>query len=99
LARAARIASGHFFARRFEEAVVWAQRSLDLDKTYIYSRLFLAGSYAHLGRTAEARAALAGAMAVKPGMTIASESGRSMRDPERMAIWVEGMRLAGMPES
>jgi TolB-like protein len=93
------IASGHFFARRFEEALVWAQRSLDLDKAYVYSRLFLAGSYAHLGRTAEARAALAGAMAVKPGMTIASESGRSMRDPERMAIWVEGMQLAGMPES
>jgi TolB-like protein len=94
------IASAHFSARRFEEVLVWAQRSIDLDKTYIYSRLFLAGSYAHLGRTAEARAAMAEAMAVKPGMTIASESRHgSMRNPEHLTIWVEGMRLAGMPES
>ena len=92
------IASAHFSAGRFEEAAEWAQRSIDLEKGLVYSHLFLAASNAHLGRNEEARAAMKVALALRPDFTIARLSGDPMRFPERRKLWVDGLRMAGMPE-
>jgi adenylate cyclase len=92
------IASAHFCARRFAEAAQWAQRSIDLDKRYVFSHLFLAVSNAHLGRTEQARSSMCSALELRPDFTIASATKDLQWFPERMKLWMEGLRLAGMPE-
>jgi tetratricopeptide (TPR) repeat protein len=93
------ISSAHFSAGRFEEAALWARRSIELEKDFIYSHLFLAASYAHLGEIEKARSAMEAALAVWPGRTIAmEEADEAMRFPERRKLWIDGLRLAGMPE-
>jgi TolB-like protein len=92
------IASAHFSAGRFEEAAEWAERSIDLEKGYVFSHLFLAASKAHLGQIEEARAAMKIALALRPDYTVAGKSSGPMRFPERRTIWIDGLRMAGMPE-
>jgi adenylate cyclase len=93
------IAAAHFFAGRFDEAAHWAQRSIELEKAFANSHLFLAASYAHLGRNEEARAAMSVALQLQPDFTMAMFlGGPPRRFPERTKLWVEGMRIAGMPE-
>jgi TolB-like protein len=93
------ISSAHFSAGRFEEGAQWAQRSIDLEKGFIYSHLFLACSLAHLGRIEEARAEMKVALALRPDFTVARETAdQAMRFPDRRKLWIDGLRLAGMPE-
>jgi TolB-like protein len=92
------IASAHFSAGRFEEAAQWAQRSIDIEKRYAYSHLFLAASHGHLGSIEEARSSLTTAMALRPDFTLTHMNTCPMRFPERRKLWIEGLRLAGMPE-
>jgi adenylate cyclase len=92
------IASAHFCAGRFEEAAEWAERSIDLEKGFVFSHLFLAASNAHLGRIEEARAAMTIALALRPDYTLAGKNSSPMRFSERRKLWIDGLRLAGMPE-
>jgi tetratricopeptide (TPR) repeat protein len=92
------IASAHFSAGRFEEAAACAQRSIDVEKAFVYSHLHLAASNAHLGRNEEARVAMKVALALQPDLTIALENAEPIRFPERRKIWLDGLRMAGMPE-
>ena len=92
------IASAHFFAGRFEEAGEWAQRSIDLEKGFAFSHLLIAASNAHLGRVEKAQAAMNVALTLRPDLTIAKEENYPMRFPERRKLWVDGLRMAGMPE-
>lgn len=92
------ISSAHFSAGRFEEAAQWAQRSIDLEKGFVFSHLHLAASCAHLGRVEEAYGSMKMASALRPDFTIALIKARPMRFPERRALFVEGLRKAGMPE-
>ena len=93
-----RISSAHFCAGRFEEAARWAQRSIDLERGFVFSHLFLAGSYAHLGRIEEAREEMKVALTLRPDFTVAFWRDGPMRFPERKKLLIDGMRLAGMPE-
>lgn len=94
------IAGAHYMAGRFEEAIAAAERSIQFDKGHIYNYLFIACSHAQLGRASEARRALDVALTLWPDLTIALEmEGTTMRFPERDALWVEGLRKAGLPES
>ena len=64
----------HFLQENFEEAVVWAQRSLAAKSTYIPPLRSLAASLGHLGRIGEAAAVVARLRAVVPDETIASHT-------------------------
>jgi TolB-like protein len=92
------IAEAHFSAGRFEQALEWAKRSIDLEKGFAFNRLFLAMSYAQLGRIDEAREEMRVVLALRPDFTIAGWSGDPMRPSERRKLWIDGMRCAGMPE-
>ena len=92
------IAEAHFAAGRFEEAVEWAQRSIDIEKSFVFSHLFLAASYAHLGRIADAQTEMKVVLALRPDFTIAHWMDDPMRSPERKKLLIDGMRWAGMPE-
>jgi TolB-like protein/tetratricopeptide (TPR) repeat protein len=92
------ISSAYFSSGRFEEAAHFAQRSIDLEKDFVFSHLFLAASCAHLGRIEEARAEMRIALALRPDYTVAFKKQPAMRFPERRKIWIDGLRKAGMPE-
>lgn len=92
------VASAHFSAGRFEEAAEWAQRSINVEEGFVYSHLHLAASNAHLGRNDEAREAMKVALALRPDWTIALWSGFPARFPARRKLWIDGLRMGGMPE-
>src|SRR6516162_1587272 len=96
---ASNIAVAHLVARRFEQAIEWADRALhDQPRTVTGMRAKVVAN-AHLGRLDVARAELSRMLAVQPKLTIAGfrEHAHFMA-PEVLELYVDGLRLAGLPE-
>jgi TolB-like protein/Flp pilus assembly protein TadD len=94
---AARLGAG-----RDEEAVVWLNRSIELDSNWPLPHLWLAAALARLGRLQEAREAARAGLELNPTFTIArlrssahSDNPLYLAGRERV---YEGMRRAGVPE-
>ena len=97
---AAGLAVAHLAARRFEEAIEWADRALhDQPRAIATIRTKLIAN-AHLGRLDEARAELGRMLAIYPGLTIAAWRAliAPLFAPELLELLETGLRLAGMPE-
>jgi adenylate cyclase len=93
------IAGGHFAARRYEEAVEWARRSLQQKPDLWTARGALASSLAHLGRMDEARNALAEMLRHSPEFSTDSvQMIFSFATPDFTGRWLEGLRKAGLKE-
>ena len=92
------VALAQFSAGRFYDAVTWAKRSIELEGNFVISHLFLAAAYAHLGKLDDARASMRRALSIRRE-TIALWKDATVRFPERLQLWIEGFRMAGMPES
>ncbi|MBK8084176.1 MAG: transcriptional regulator [Devosia sp.] len=92
------IASGHFSAGRYEEAIHWAERTTEAAPDYMYGHIFLAASNALTGRQREARHAIDAVLRLRPDLTVVGQSGRPMRYPERRARMLDGLRKAGLTE-
>jgi TolB-like protein len=92
------IAAAHNAAGRHEEALAFAKRAVELEPNYLYGHVHLAVSYAQLGRIEEARQEVAEAVRIRPDVNMAIAMTDKMRTPERTAIWVDGLRKAGLPE-
>jgi TolB-like protein/Tfp pilus assembly protein PilF len=93
-------ALAHYCAGRYHEAISWAESSLRNQPNYASSMRILAASLALEGRLAEAQKATARLRMAYPAFH-ASELGDVMppfRRPEDRAKYVEGLRLAGLPE-
>jgi TolB-like protein/tetratricopeptide (TPR) repeat protein len=85
---------------RYEEAVSWAKRSLAVEPSSGIAMWWMMASLAHLGRVSEAAQWRGRLDEVLPGCTIASiRRGQAMRDPRYLERNLEGLRLAGLPES
>ena len=85
---------------RYEEALQLATRSLGISATYDATYWMLIAANAHLGRIPEAREALRNLQRISPQVSLARiRRGQSSRDPHRIEVLLEGMRLAGMPEA
>jgi TolB-like protein/cytochrome c-type biogenesis protein CcmH/NrfG len=96
---AANIAVAHLVARRFEQAIEWADRALhDQPRTVTGMRAKVV-ALAHLGRLDAAGTELSRVLAVQPKQTIAGfrEQAHFMA-PEVLELYVDGLRLAGLPE-
>jgi adenylate cyclase len=94
------IAAAHLAAGQYEAAVEWADRSLRQFPRYTPTNRYKVIALAHLGRIAEARAALERELELRPGLTIAAVKGMyaATLAPELLAVFVEGYRKAGLPE-
>jgi TolB-like protein len=88
------------------EAVVWLRRSLDANRNYSFAHFNLAAALARHGELDEARAEVQAGLALDPRFTIRrfrdatntrSDNPTFLAGRDRGAI--EGMRLAGVPES
>ena len=93
-------AGAHLVARRFEQAVEWAERSLRDQPRHVTAMRVKIVANAHLGRLDEARAELGRLLAIDPALTIARYRallGPSTA-PEFLDLAVSGLCLAGLPE-
>jgi TolB-like protein/class 3 adenylate cyclase/Flp pilus assembly protein TadD len=84
------IGGAHFFARRFEEAEVKLLLAIQQEPLFTYSHQFLAACYAHMGRPAEALAALMRLREIAPQMPDTSY----LRIREHRKLLEDGLRLA-----
>jgi TolB-like protein/class 3 adenylate cyclase len=93
------IALAHLTARRSEQAIEWADRTLHDQPRLVAAMRVKAVANAHLGRLDEARAELGRLLAIDPKLTVGGfrEFARSMA-PEVLELHVAGLRLAGLPE-
>ena len=93
------IAIAHLAARRFEQAIEWADRALHEQPRMVQTMRVKIVALAHLGHLDEARAELGRVLAIDPKLTIAGfrAYGRSSA-PEVLELYVTGLRLAGLPE-
>ena len=94
------LALAHVVARKYKEAVEWADRSLR-DAPYFESALRnKVAACAHLDRVEEARNEIARLIELQPDLTIATFKARYAVTfpPEILDIYVEGYRKAGLPE-
>ena len=83
----------------YQEALVWAARSLALNTSFDPTYWMLIAANAHLGHLDEARRFLRDLQRIEPGVTVASiRAGQPAKDPSRVAAILEGLRLAGLDE-
>jgi len=93
------IAAAHLAARRFEQAIEWAERALHDQPRLVSAMRAKVVALAHLGRLDEARAELGRALAIDPKLTIAGfREYAHFLGPELLQLVVTGLRLAGLPE-
>ena len=92
-------AVAHFAARRFEQAIEWADRALHDQPRMVGAMRVKVAANAHLGHLDEARAELARVLAIDPKLTIAGfREYAHFAAPEILELLVTGLRLAGLPE-
>jgi adenylate cyclase len=93
------IAVAHFVARRFEQAIEWADRALHDQPRLIAAMRVKVAANAQLGRLEQARAELSRVLAIDPKLTIAGfRAYGHFFAPEVLELNVTGLRLAGLPE-
>ena len=89
----------HFAAKRYEEAVPWAQRSLQTRPDNPANYRLLAASYAHLGRLDEARTAFQECVRLQPEFSLAVfKATYASARPEFVERYSDGLRMAGLKE-
>ncbi|MBR1160724.1 adenylate/guanylate cyclase domain-containing protein [Bradyrhizobium elkanii] len=82
--------------RRFDEAIVAANKCRRQNASYSLAYRCLASAFAHLGRDAEAREAAALLLQLDPAFTISAMIARGGYPNAQLLI--EGLRKAGLPE-
>jgi TolB-like protein/class 3 adenylate cyclase len=91
------VAYGHLYAGRFNEAVSWAE--LAVQKSHLTAWRVLAASYALSGRHEQAQRAMSHLRDFDPTRRISDlKDAIPLRRPQDLAILVEGLRLAGLPD-
>jgi TolB-like protein/tetratricopeptide (TPR) repeat protein len=94
------LAGAHLVAGRYEEALEWADRSLHEQPHFSPALRVKVVSLTQLGRIEEARDCLQSLLERQPGLTIAwyRRYGVRFLPPETLAVIIEAMRKAGLPE-
>jgi adenylate cyclase len=92
------IALAHLLAERFGDSVSWCERAINERPNYITTYHVLAASLAHLGRLGEARITIQKILSLQPSSTLERAARAGYRKPEHRALWLNGLRKAGLPE-
>ena len=95
----AAIAFAHFFAGRYEEAVIWSEKAVRAQPNWLTGIRAMAASYALGGRVAEAQKAMTQMLEIDPLRRIFNL--RDVAGPlrsEDFARYEEALRKAGLPD-
>jgi TolB-like protein len=93
-------ALAHFCARRYDEAISWAARSLRSEPNFLSTVRTYAASNALAGRLDEAQKAMTRVRQLDPALRISNLEDvlPPLRRAEDRARYVDGLRKAGLPE-
>jgi tetratricopeptide (TPR) repeat protein len=92
-------AAAHFLAGRYDEASSWAEKALREQPDYLPALRMAAASHALPGRVAEAQKAMARMRQIDPELRCSAlKDIVPFRGPGDFARYVEGLRIAGLPE-
>jgi adenylate cyclase len=92
------LAIAHFFEGNFLESASAASRASAANPRFSVPRCLRTAALAGLGRLDEAKATAAVLLELQPGFTISGLLAGNSTTPERLAIWAEALRRAGLPE-
>jgi TolB-like protein len=93
------IALANLLAGRFDQAVEWATRSRHQQSTWLAPLRVTAASHALAGRLDDARRVVTRLRELDPGVRLSTlrDVLPPIRKPEDLAIYIEGLRMAGIP--
>jgi tetratricopeptide (TPR) repeat protein len=93
------MATAHFFAGRFIEALPFAEMALRERPNYVLPTLVTAASNALMGRLQDAEKAMARARRLDSELRLSNPGERYLNArTDQFVKWQEGLRLAGLPE-
>ena len=92
------LAYAHLFAGRFEEALIAASRSMQANPQFSPPCVVRIAALASLRRNDEARASVQRLFELEPDFTISATVATNFTGPERLAMFAEALRQAGLPE-
>jgi adenylate cyclase len=97
---AANAGFSHYILKRYEKALRLLRECVSRAPNYRPGRVFLAATYAQLGRLDEARAQVAEVLRIDPHYKIAGRQNRVRirKRPEDSEHLADGLRKAGLPE-
>jgi adenylate cyclase len=87
----------HFFARRFEESVRWARRTMAITSNANIPCWIAGAALGHLGRIDEARIEIEKILVLHPQATLARARNASFRHEWMYDLYLHGLRKAGLP--
>jgi adenylate cyclase len=84
----------------YEEALHWARKTVQNPRSAGYwPQAILAAALAQLGQMDEARAAVSAALEAKPDLSLAYlATTLPTKEPNGLALYLEGLRMAGLPD-
>ena len=88
----------HLFAGRYDEAASWARKAALEKPDWAPTARVEAIACALSGRIVKAREALARMRALDPNLKLSNAGGKNWRRAEDRALYIEGLRRAGLPE-
>lgn len=92
-------ACAYFFARRYAEASLWAEKALRERSDYLLAICISAASDALVGRLDRAQKTMVRLRQLNPALCVSNlKDLYPVRRPEDFARWAEGRRKAGLPE-
>jgi tetratricopeptide (TPR) repeat protein len=92
-------ALAHFCAGRYSDAVLWAEVALRDQADFTFALRILSASHALAGRPMPAQRAMAKLLQADPQLRMGNLGNViSPLQPEHLARYIEGLRLAGLPE-
>ncbi|WP_312016997.1 adenylate/guanylate cyclase domain-containing protein [Bradyrhizobium jicamae] len=93
------VATGHFFAGRYDEASSWAEKGLREQANWAGAARVAAASHALAGRLDQAKRAMSRHRQIFPGLRVGEiKQMFPFRRAEDLARYQEGLRKAGLPE-
>ncbi len=90
----------HLFLHEYEAAAYWAEQAAQVPNVQYWAYANRVAALGHLDRPDETRAAVEDLLRRKPGFTreFARQHMFYINDEAQMAIYLEGLRKAGIPE-
>jgi tetratricopeptide (TPR) repeat protein len=93
------MAQAHFVAGRYVEALSWAEAAVRGNPNYSFANISVAVNAAVVGRPDVAQKAMARLRQLQFQVRISDHMHIvPLRQPEHRAKWLEGLRMAGIPE-
>jgi tetratricopeptide (TPR) repeat protein len=91
------IANSYFFTGRYDDAIAWADKALNLEPSFWFALLIKIAAAAMAERTASVEEATRRLLAAQPDFSI-SENGSVYRARSQRELFQAALRKAGLPE-